>query len=340
MIWIKLIALAWSSLLIGSALADQEHAVILLYHHVSEETPTSTSVTPNQFAAHLEFIDQHGYEVLDLTTMLQDLAAGKPVAKNAVAITFDDGYVSVLQHAAPMLAQRDWPFTVFVSTAQVGQGALFLDWQELEKIGRLGGTVANHGLLHGHMAAPQKGESQREWRRRVKNEISQAQAELTDRLGYAPKMFAYPYGEYSHALQSVVRDLGLSGLAQHSGAVGWQSDFTALPRHPFHTDAASLDRLAERLRTMPLDVRSDPASGVLTSDQELVVELDIAEGAYHLDRLACFLRGEALPIPPNERQFTLTLPDLDEGRNTWICTAPAEAGGYAWWSHLILRHVP
>ncbi|MEC7469752.1 MAG: hypothetical protein VYC51_07900, partial [Pseudomonadota bacterium] len=31
-------------------------AVILLYHHVAENTPRSTSVTPDEFAEHLAFI--------------------------------------------------------------------------------------------------------------------------------------------------------------------------------------------------------------------------------------------------------------------------------------------
>ena len=33
--------------------------VILLYHHVADDTPRSTSVTPDEFAQHLDYIAEH-----------------------------------------------------------------------------------------------------------------------------------------------------------------------------------------------------------------------------------------------------------------------------------------
>jgi hypothetical protein len=41
-----------------------EHAIILVYHHVSEDTPRSTSVTPGVFESHLDYLAEHDYEVL------------------------------------------------------------------------------------------------------------------------------------------------------------------------------------------------------------------------------------------------------------------------------------
>ena len=48
------------SLLLNCALAfANSSAVILQYHHVSDETPASTSISPEKFKAHLNWIKEH-----------------------------------------------------------------------------------------------------------------------------------------------------------------------------------------------------------------------------------------------------------------------------------------
>ena len=48
------------------------------------------------------------------------LDAPLPPGKPVVAITFDDGYRSVREHALPILEQHGFPATMFVPTAYVG----------------------------------------------------------------------------------------------------------------------------------------------------------------------------------------------------------------------------
>ena len=38
--------------------------VVLLYHHVADDTPVVTSITIAQFERHLEIIEENGYEVV------------------------------------------------------------------------------------------------------------------------------------------------------------------------------------------------------------------------------------------------------------------------------------
>ncbi|MCB1844505.1 MAG: hypothetical protein KDI09_16205, partial [Halioglobus sp.] len=72
-----------------------DHAVILLYHHVASDTPASTSVSPETFARHLRYLADEGYTVLSLEEVLWRLSKGKHFPKNSVAVTFDDAYASV-----------------------------------------------------------------------------------------------------------------------------------------------------------------------------------------------------------------------------------------------------
>ncbi len=350
MIWSKQVAdLGWGrwarnflllcglSVWIISGHAEQRHGVILLYHHVSSETPPSTSVHPEQFETHLYYLIKEGYQVVALEWMLNRLSRGEPVPPQAVAITFDDGYASVLNQAAPRLAARQMPFTVFVSTDQVGRGSAYLTWPQLRRVQDMGGVLADHGREHEPMALPREGETISMWRARVRAEIEAAQIALQENLGSAPLLLAYPYGEYSPALSNLVAEMGLYGLAQHSGAVGNKSDFGALSRHAFYVGAAGLTRLTERLQTLPLLVNVSPLSGHSTEADWLDVSVEVLPGDYDLGRLTCFFKGAPLE-EIKVGAFSFQVGPLSPGRNVLICTAPRTgAPGYAWWSYLILN---
>jgi peptidoglycan/xylan/chitin deacetylase (PgdA/CDA1 family) len=105
------------------AAGQEPHGVVLLYHHVSLDTPPSTSVTPERFAAHLEYLEAHDYEVWPVDRLLATVIDGEEtVPQDVVAITFDDAYESVYRNARPMLRERGWPFAVFVNTDAVDAG--------------------------------------------------------------------------------------------------------------------------------------------------------------------------------------------------------------------------
>ena len=109
------VVLLFLALAAGAARAD-DHAVILIYHHVADDTPASTSVTPERFAAHLDYLGDNDFNVMPLMDLLDAIRDEKPLPENSVAITFDDAYRSVYTIARPMLDARGWPYAVFVST--------------------------------------------------------------------------------------------------------------------------------------------------------------------------------------------------------------------------------
>lgn len=107
--------------------------LILMYHRVDEQgiDPWSLCVTPEHFAAHLDVLRRHLHPI-----SLQNLAVAHGKAEipdGAVAITFDDGYANNLFNAKPLLAEKDIPASVFVTTGYVGQAREFW-WDELEQV--------------------------------------------------------------------------------------------------------------------------------------------------------------------------------------------------------------
>ncbi|MBY0522958.1 MAG: polysaccharide deacetylase family protein [Gemmataceae bacterium] len=72
-----------------------------------------------EFARQIEFLSRH-YLVLPLREVVQRMANGKPLPKNAAVVTFDDGFRNVLTGAFPVLRRHDVPATVFLVTGLVG----------------------------------------------------------------------------------------------------------------------------------------------------------------------------------------------------------------------------
>ena len=84
-------------------------AVILQYHHVSNTAPKNTSITPTQFEAHLTYLKEHNFNVVPLSQIIEKIKNQQPIKDKTVAITFDDAYVDILNHATPLLNSADDP---------------------------------------------------------------------------------------------------------------------------------------------------------------------------------------------------------------------------------------
>ncbi|WP_157821262.1 polysaccharide deacetylase family protein [Mariprofundus ferrinatatus] len=321
-----------------------EHAVILLYHHVADDTPAVTSVNPAEFAGHLEYLERNGFHVLPLNELLHKLAGGSALPEKSVAITFDDGYRSVFKNAVPLLKKRGWPFAVFVNPTAIDRGyGAYMNWDELRKVRSMGGEILNHTGSHDHLIRRREGEASGEWEKRVTADIISAQRRIEDETGPAEKILAYPYGEFSLSLKRLVGELGYVGLAQQSGALSATYDSTAVPRFPIMGKYAGSQCFSERVNARPLPVTIlRGADNVLAADQRRpLLRARIGEGGFDADSIRCYRSsGEPLNIKWVNRQMRefeiMSAADLAGGRSKYSCTAQAldNPRSYYWYSHL------
>ncbi len=341
-------AILVASLWWSAALAD-DHAVVLIYHHVSADTPAATSVTPEVFESHLDYLERNGFTVWPLARVLDAVAARETLPRNTVSFTFDDAYRSVYTEAWPRLRKRGWPFTVFVNSEAVDRGyASTMSWAELRQLARGGVDIGNHSHTHDHLVRRRAGESVADWRRRVTRDIETAAARIETETGTRTTLFAYPYGEYSQPLKEVVRALGLRGVAQQSGAVGYLTDPLAVPRFPLARGYDDLGRLATAVNARPLPVREvDVTPARRNPDDVERLRLVLEPGDYRPRQLACYGGGgKALPVTRGNGENSELVVDLAgigrAGRNKVNCTAPAigESGAYFWYSFQWLLRNP
>jgi peptidoglycan/xylan/chitin deacetylase (PgdA/CDA1 family) len=169
------------------------------------------------------------YDVL----ALQDWLTAPLASRTQLTLTFDDGYASWHETAAPLLEQRRLPAVFFVSSGLVGlhgaearefarcrlrriQQLRFIGLHELEDLGRhalfeVGGHTVNHADL-GRVTDPDT----------ARAEVGDDRARLEAWVGSSVRWFAYPFGmpgNVSSTARSVVAELGMS--AAFTLTPGW-----------------------------------------------------------------------------------------------------------------------
>jgi peptidoglycan/xylan/chitin deacetylase (PgdA/CDA1 family) len=314
-------------------------AVILQYHHVSADTPGSTSVTPAAFKAQLQHLKDQKFKVVPLDRLIGQLQRGETLADDEVAITFDDGFANVFTTARPLLKQFGYPYTMFLSPALIDQRqGPVLTWQQVKTMQQEGVIIANHSSYHHRLAVPQPGENKAQWRERVKADILLAETQLEQQLGVKRKWLAYPYGDFSAELEQLVAELGFIGIGQQSGAIGPGVSLTRLPRYPSSSQFAALQHFMPKLKTLALPVtdysKADPVSHV----NPPTLQLTVNTSDFATDRLQCFFNGKAIPlqiIAQQGQQLTFSTKadaPLKLAHNRYNCTAPSQQKkGYFYW---------
>ncbi len=328
-------ALAWSA-------APQ--AVVLMYHRVGESDYPSTNVTVEQFRAHLDYLAENDFNVLPLDQIIQALQTREPLPERSVAITFDDGYSSVGEVAHPMLAERGWPYTVFVNTGPVDSGySGYLGWDELRALADEGVRFGNHSQSHAPLFARNPGETRSLWRERIRADLSEARSRLIEELGAAvhqsPPLLAYPFGEYSIELMDLAAEMGFVAFGQQSGALGEHANTLALPRYAMNERFAEMDGFSVKVHSSPMPVvDQSPLDPVRQTAEAPRLTLTLAADADITPaQVTCFYRAEVLQPEPlgDGRRFAVEAEsDLPTGRSRYNCTAPNPAGGFYWFSHL------
>jgi peptidoglycan/xylan/chitin deacetylase (PgdA/CDA1 family) len=108
----------------------QPRPAILMYHRVAVPVhdPWGLAVDPVHFERQLAYLMKHR-TVLSMDDFIAQLQL-RSLPSNAIAITFDDGYVDNLVNAAPALTSHSAPATLFLPTGFVGQTRAFW-WDEL-----------------------------------------------------------------------------------------------------------------------------------------------------------------------------------------------------------------
>ena len=186
---------------------------MLCYHAVSDTWDDPLAVTPAQLHEQLASLTARGYRGLRFSDVA-DAGDGR-----WVAVTFDDAYRSVVELAAPVLADVGLTGTVFAPTSYVGcesplgwpglaeaaagphgHDLVPASWDELQALTAAGWEVGSHTHTHPRLVEVDDA--------RLRDELETSKAVLTERLGTPCTSLAYPYGSFDARVEAAARDAG------------------------------------------------------------------------------------------------------------------------------------
>lgn len=323
-------------------------AVVLVYHHVNTNTPTSTTITPEQFAKHLDYLKNNEFNVVPLDTIVKSIKTKTTLPDKTMAITFDDGYSDIYHNAHPLLQSYGFPYTVFINPGVVPKKTgLFLDWNDLKAMSRDGVMIANHGLQHESLIKVPEGKDAKQWIDTKLAELQQAEKILKTQLGQSWHYFALPYGEYSQYALKQLHTLGYSVFTQQSGAVGIHTELVTVPRFPASQPYDKLATLKVKLHSLPFHIHKETqlATTVVLPNTQAHSDVLLEVDDFYPKMVQCFVSGrgkvDLIWRKPEQKYehkkgtFRIPLqPALTPGRTRANCTAPSisKPGRYYWYS--------
>ena len=314
-------------LLLFASTANAGSCVVLMYHHFSDTKPKSTSVSPELFEQHLQYLQDNHFKVLKLKTMLAHLKEGN-LPDKCVVLTADDAYQSIAENAYPLLEKYQMPMSVFVATEPMDKKyPAMMSWQKMRDIQGEIMQFYNHTSTHSHLLDLNK--------EQVKVKITQAQNRLEQQLGKREKILAYPYGEASLAILNQVKNMGYSAFGQHSGVVSKTSNRQNLPRFPMATRYAKMSSFKTKVNALPMPIKAKTTNPIFTQNPPtLTLEFSKPLNKYQQNNFNCFASGGVNMTWEGNQSVAITANNpLDYRRNKYNCTMPSgQKGRYYWYS--------
>ena len=213
---------------------------VLVYHRIVDPVPglpTPTwNVPPGRFREQMEDLRARGTRFATVDNVIR--------GADAVAVTFDDVFGSVVTHALPILRQLGIPSSVFVASAWVGQDRLpFDDWPARDRAPVHATRAASRAELavlvdddlvevgaHTHTHGDFRG------RPDAFEADLRTNVDWLAGLGVERPLFAFPYGRTAHGyaggeLSRRARQSGARcGLTTDAEVPAWDADPFAFPR--------------------------------------------------------------------------------------------------------------
>ena len=211
----------WLSLCCASMMWADAH--IFIYHRFNDHRYPTTDTTVNELRAQFDYFKANGYTVVPLETLVRTLRAKETIPDNWVVLTIDDNYKSFYEHGLAIFKEYGYPFSMFVTVESTEKKyGDFMSWEQLKEI-QAYGSLEFHSLKHPHMTHLSD--------EAIRADFEEGLALFEKRLGFKPRYFSYPFGEFSPRVKAIAQSYGFEAiLNQTMGAVASFSDPMDLDR--------------------------------------------------------------------------------------------------------------
>ncbi len=216
----------------AAPIGQRPYIPILMYHYVravdqaADPLGYGLSVTPNQFAAQVEWLRRSGYDTIQMSALAACIHGEGACPARAVALTFDDGYIDAYTAALPVLQEYGATATFYIVSGFVGQDA-YMGWDEIRALRSAGMEIGAHSISHIDLTTLNHDENV--------DQIARSGAEIAAQIGAPVRSFCYPAGRFNAEIAAITRDVGYTN-ATTTVQEGSQDDLFALPRARIYGD--------------------------------------------------------------------------------------------------------
>lgn len=234
------------------------NAHIFVYHRFEDDRYKSANTTLKELERQFEYFKQNNYKVVPLEDILEKLENKESIPSKWVALTIDDAYKSFYTHGLKVFKKYKYPFSLFVyikaTSKKYGD---FMTWEQIKEASKFG-SIGLHSYSHPKLQNLSKEE--------IIADTKKAYEIYEKNMGYTPKVYAYPYGEYTPKVKDILQNNFnfRSILNQNTGSITKKTDIFDIPRIALVGDV----NLKHKLRYKSFDVqwyepKSFPKDGVL-----------------------------------------------------------------------------
>ena len=216
-----------------------------MYHRFNESKYPSTNIQMDIFKQQIEIIEDSNYKFNNPSEFEKMFST--PKIKKEILITIDDAFLSFYQEAWPFLKKNKIPFILFVSTEPVGKRG-YMTWSQIREVESEDfAFIGHHSHTHDYLI--------NETNDQFISDIEKANKIFLKELGYIPKLFSYPFGEYSKFMRDYVSQNFKFAFGQHSGVIDLNKDKFELPRFPINEKYGELKRFKSIINYFPLEYK-------------------------------------------------------------------------------------
>jgi peptidoglycan/xylan/chitin deacetylase (PgdA/CDA1 family) len=226
---------------------------VLAYHKVERRQELGvTRISPKRFEKQIERLARAGWKTLALSEVIACASGQRVAAPNELAITFDDGYRGLREHAFPVLEAHGMRAVCFVISDYAGKlnrwdvaygGRRFahLAWRDMRAWQGRGIEFASHTATHPRLTRMSE--------LGVYEELDRSRRAVSAELGVEPVAVSYPFGAVGEREVRIAREAGYA--AGFGIARVWGGSVMGIARTPVYlwaplTPVVGTLRAAER----------------------------------------------------------------------------------------------
>lgn len=225
----------------SQAVPQSKEVMVLMYHDIREEPVYGNSavISTEAFRAQMQALQEAGFETVTFCDLIAFVDEGRALPPNPIVITFDDGYRSNLELAAPILEAFGKQAIINVIGISRGRDTYrhtdipiipHFSWDEVRPWVERGVIQIGHHSYDMHRwhrdtgepwrdgVLPKEDECEQTHREALTADFERLSHAMQKELGIKALVFAFPYGLHCPQSEAVLQELGVRvTLATHPG---------------------------------------------------------------------------------------------------------------------------